>query len=250
MVNERGIDLVIAGPLTRVGMDAAGTLQDVGAFMQFIADMRASCRRRLTLVLIHHENKARTVSGAWEGAGDTLLHVQGAGNGHTVVVVQKARWASAMHGKTLKLTWTAGEGFELDADRNPVEEIEALLQDGAWRTEREIAAPKDKGGIGLNRDTVRRTLESNPDRFESRTGDAAKAVGRHPNATGWSVAQGSKPHEPHAGSEGGAGDGVAGVASGSAFMEPDATPAPSGALPECGSGTEPHQVEATSRRGV
>ena len=46
---------------------------------------------------------------------------------------------------------------------------------------------KDRGGIGANVDTVKQMLDGSPDRFESRTGEAAKAVGRHSNATVWSL---------------------------------------------------------------
>lgn len=126
-VMDREVDLVIAGPLTWIGMDAAGTLQEVNAFLRFAAEVRAGCGRRLTIALVHHENKGGAVSGAWEGAGDTLLHVQGAGNGHTVVVVQKARWASGWHGKSLKLGWTDGEGFELDGSSEERDDGERLV---------------------------------------------------------------------------------------------------------------------------
>ena len=54
------------------------------------------------------------MSGAWEGATDTLAHVQARGNGHTAIVWRKVRWASELHGKTWKLDWRPGESFELD----------------------------------------------------------------------------------------------------------------------------------------
>ena len=49
------------------------------------------------------------MSGAWEGAGDTLFHVSGMGHGRTRLHIQKARWASTWHAKTLELRWTDGE---------------------------------------------------------------------------------------------------------------------------------------------
>jgi len=121
--------------------------------MQLVSDVRARSQRRLTVILIHHENKGGKVSGAWEGSGDTLLHVQAAGNGHTIVHVQKARWDSATHGTTLKLAWTAGE----------------------------------KAVLGI--------LEGDPDAFEERTGDDARALGRNPNAHLWGLRQGSSAHD-------------------------------------------------------
>jgi AAA domain len=176
------VDVVIAGPLARIGMDGAGTLQEVVAFMALINDVRRRSGQLLTTVLIHHENKGGAVSGAWEGSGDTLLHVQAAGNGHTVVHVQKARWSSEHHGKTLKLAWADGESFELEGDRDYITEIRELLSERPWRTVKEIAKPADEGGIGAGDKTIKSILEKHPDLFEMRTGDAAKALGRTGNA--------------------------------------------------------------------
>jgi hypothetical protein len=188
IVRDREIDVVIVGPVTRVGMDTAGTLVETREFMSLVADTRAQCGRLLTTILVHHENKGGAVSGAWEGTSDTLFHVQSAGNGHTVVFVQKARWASDRHGTTLKLAWTDGEGFRLEGDRDYMAEIVALLSDDPkWRTLKEISE-KDDGGIGANEKTVRKILDDHPDRFESRNG---KEVGRSPRATVWQLRQGS-----------------------------------------------------------
>ena len=196
-VAGQDIDVLIVGPLTRVGMNEAGTLQDVVAFMDLVADLRDRCQRPLTVVLIHHESKSGKVSGAWEAAGDTLLHVQAAGNGHTVVFVQKARWSSAHSQQTLKLAWARGEGFRLEADRDLLAEVQELLSDGEWRTAREIASKEDSGGVGAARDGVQKLLDDHPELFCSRTGPDAQAVGRHPSATVWSeVAFGPKPPEP------------------------------------------------------
>ncbi len=196
-VREHEIDVVIAGPLTRIGMDAAGTLSEVVAFMELAADVRRQCGRRLTVVLIHHENKGGAVSGAWEGSGDTLLHVQKAGNGHTVVVVQKARWSSELHGRVLKLAWTDGEGFAVEAtDRDLLAEAIAYLDGRPWRTAKEVAAPTDveppeKRGIGANDTNVKELLEANPEVFEMRTGDDARALGRPANTKLYALRRGS-----------------------------------------------------------
>ena len=42
IVRDGEIDVLIAGPLTRIGMDAAGTLQEVAAFLALVADVRAN----------------------------------------------------------------------------------------------------------------------------------------------------------------------------------------------------------------
>jgi hypothetical protein len=210
LIIRNEIEVLVAGPLARLGMDAAGTLQEVRAFMDLVEDLRRQSARRLTVVLVHHENKGGTVSGAWEGAGDTLLHVQAAGNGHTIVFVQKARWASEHHHKTLRLAWTDGEGFRLEGDRDPLAEMLELLADGRWRTAKEIAAPQENGGIGCNPAEVRKLLNENVERFTSRTGEEAREVGRHPSATVWQVVQTPKPPESPTGSEGDGGEQLVG----------------------------------------
>jgi AAA domain len=107
------IDVVIAGPVTRLGMNEAGTLQEVRDFMALIDDVRRRSGQRVAVVLNHHENKGGKVSGAWEGAGDTLLHVQARGHGNLRLYVEKARWSSSHHKTTLQLVWAEGEGFAL-----------------------------------------------------------------------------------------------------------------------------------------
>ena len=105
---------MIIGPLTRSGMDEAGTLQEVRDFMALVADVRERAGRRVAFMLVHHENKGGQVSGAWEGAGDTLLHVTGQGHGRTRLYFQKARWSSAHHATALEPAWADGEGFAVD----------------------------------------------------------------------------------------------------------------------------------------
>ena len=56
--------------------------------------------------LIHHENRAGQVSGAWERVPDTLMHVTSRGNGHMRIFWQKARWSSELHGTTMHLAWS------------------------------------------------------------------------------------------------------------------------------------------------
>lgn len=195
VVRRDAIDVVIAGPLTRIGMDDAGTLQEVVRFMELVADVRRQCERLLTVILVHHENKAGSVSGAWEGSGDTLLHVQAAGTGHTIVAVRKARWSSELHGKTLHLAWTDGEGFELEgpAERDLRAEIAEYLREHPHRTAKEIAAPADAAepGVGANESNIRAILKASPDLFEACTGDAAVALAKPHNAKLYSVSQGS-----------------------------------------------------------
>lgn len=180
-VAKQEIDVIIAGPLTRIGMDAAGTLNEVREFMALVRQVRDECGRLLTVFLVHHENKGGAVSGAWEGSGDTLLHVQAAGPGHTVVYVQKARWATEYHGQTLKLAWTDGEGFEVEGERDLLAEVLELLGDEEWRTIAEVAE-----GVKADKGAVRKLVET--DRFVMRTGQDAKALGRSTRARLFQVA--------------------------------------------------------------
>lgn len=190
-VGTLGIDVLIVGPLTRVGMDELGTLQEVRDFTFRLAEFRQRTGRRLTIVLVHHENKSGAISGAWEGACDTLFHAQVHVRGRTTLTVQKARWSSEWHKRKLELEWTDGEGFEVveEEERHLETEIVRLLTERPHLTAKEIAAPEQAGGIAAAVDTVKGVLEAHPERFESRTGEAAKAVGRHPSAKVWGLVQ-------------------------------------------------------------
>ena len=144
------IDVLIVGPLTRVGMNEAGTLQEVRAFMELVADLRRRSLRPLTVAIVHHEGKSGSVSGAWEGAGDTLLHVQAAGNGHTIMHVQKARWASRSHRADVqaRVGRLDEEGFEVSSRATATcsPKLEKLLKEQpGWRTATEISAPGRDG---------------------------------------------------------------------------------------------------------
>jgi hypothetical protein len=199
---EEEIDLLIVGPLTRVGMDSAGTLPEISAFMALVAEVRKRSQRPLTVILVHHENKGGTVSGAWEGAGDTLIHVEARGNGKTRVTFQKARWSSEAHGTSIDLAWAAGEGFRVTEGREGrdlVAEIQTLLTRKPWLTSKEVAAPADKGGVGANTDTVKELLKERSDLFASRKGPE---LGRAANAVLWGLAQAAESVESADGSLG------------------------------------------------
>lgn len=111
-IRDHEIDVAIVGPVARSGMNDAGTLQEVRDFMLLVVAVRRLAGRHVTFVLVHHESKGGKVSGAWEGAGDTLLHVQAQGHGRTRLYIQKARWSSKYHATSLNLVWTDGEGFQ------------------------------------------------------------------------------------------------------------------------------------------
>lgn len=113
-VREEGVDVVIAGPVTSSGMNEAGTLQEVRDFAALVDETRQLSGGHMSTILIHHENRAGQVSGAWEPAVDTLFHVQGQGHGRMRLYVEKARWASDYHATSLSLVWADGEGFAVE----------------------------------------------------------------------------------------------------------------------------------------
>jgi hypothetical protein len=113
-LHETRVDLAIIGPLTRLGMEGGGTPDEVRAFTRLLEDVQARAGRPVSIIVLHHENRAGQISGAWEGVPDLLAHVQAQGNGHTRVFWQKARWSSTLHGTTSVLAWRDHEGFELE----------------------------------------------------------------------------------------------------------------------------------------
>jgi AAA domain len=112
LVVVKAIDVLAVGPVATLGMVGGGTIEEVRGFAALVEQMRRQIDRPLAIILVHHDNKAGSVSGAWEGVPDTLVHVQEQGHGHTRVFWEKARWASALHKTTWTLLWRDGEGFE------------------------------------------------------------------------------------------------------------------------------------------
>lgn len=139
VVAEHDVDLLIVGPLHRLGMEGGGTPDEVRAFTALIEAVQERCLRPVLFVVIHHDNRAGQVSGAWEGVPDLLVHVQGQGNGRLRVFWQKARWSAALHATGLNLAWAEGEGFAVE--EKPELDEEAIA-------EAIVAAISDEPGIG------------------------------------------------------------------------------------------------------
>ena len=110
------LDLLIIGPLNDLGMEGGGTPDEVRVFHGYLRDVQDRAERLLSMILLHHENAAGRLSGAWAGRPDLLVHVTAQGNGKTRVHWQKAKWSSALHGTTNHLHWVDGEAFELAAE--------------------------------------------------------------------------------------------------------------------------------------
>src|SRR5205807_4328900 len=66
-VDRERIDLLVAAPLARIGMEGGGTLDEIAAFVALLADVQRRAQQPVTVVLVHHQNRAGQVSGAWEG---------------------------------------------------------------------------------------------------------------------------------------------------------------------------------------
>jgi AAA domain len=185
-VSKTNTDVVVMGPLATLGMIGGGTPDEISAFERLLRLTRAFVQRAFAFWVVHHENKAGDVSGAWERVPDTLAHVQGIGNGHTKLVWRKARWSSANHGRSFELNWTDGRSFELYEvpERNLYEEmLAAFIHADAWRT-------ADEAGklIGVRRQEARKILaelvRQGSMKYES------GPLGRHPNAHCWRLAEG------------------------------------------------------------
>ena len=136
------LDLVVMGPLVTLGMVGGGTPDEVAEFEELIRVTRALVERPFGFWVVHHENKAGDVSGAWERVPDCLVHVQAQGNGHTRLVWRKARWADESHGTSLDLLWAAGRSFTVRSEdsRDLHQEVRELYAaSDEWRTAKEVA---------------------------------------------------------------------------------------------------------------
>jgi hypothetical protein len=99
-----------------------------------VAEVRQRCQRSLTVLLVHHENRAGQVSGAWEGFPDSLVHVQAEGHGRTRIYWQKLRWSSRLHGTSTHLAWADDESFTVE-EREEI--TDATIADGILEAVRE-----------------------------------------------------------------------------------------------------------------
>lgn len=111
-------------------MEGGDTADEIRAFMELLDDVRSRAARRIAFLIVHHENRAGQISGAWEPVPDTLVHVQSEGHGGTRVYWQKVRWCSPLHGTTTHLAWADGDSFTVKEHEEVTEEtiVDALLE--------------------------------------------------------------------------------------------------------------------------
>jgi hypothetical protein len=193
---EQDIDLVIGDPLGSLGMRGAGGPDDVRAFFKLLID--TGLHEDLAWWLLHHPRKVNEygdpldeLSGDWGGKPDTVLLIDRLGEGRSRLRFPKVRWARSELLTLILALESESEAFtvvgeERADDRDLLAEIADLLTDGRWRTVREIAGTE---GIGAREGAVGELLEQHPDRFVSRTGEDAKALGRSPRACLWQLAE-------------------------------------------------------------
>ncbi len=198
-VAENEIDLVVGDPLDSLGVDGVGSPDDTRKFMALMTG--AGLFQSVAFLLLHHPRKDGAqdeldeAAGAWGGKPDTMLRLEKLEGERARLSFPKVRWSRRGTRPALILAFDPeSEGFEVvreedEEERDYAAEVEALLADGKWRTASEVAAPEKDGGIGASEKTVRRELKARPDRFVSRSGDAAKEVGRNPRATVWQLTE-------------------------------------------------------------
>jgi hypothetical protein len=204
-VIEQRIDLVVGDPLDSLGLDGVGSPDDTRAFVDLMK--RAGLFQTVAFWLLHHARKGEggsdeldEVSGAWGGRPDALLMLETREGNRARLSFPKVRWSRSGALPAFVLAFEPGsESFavalaEEEEERDYLAEIERLLGDDRHRTAREIAAPRkgELAGIGANLETVKATLNGNPDRFSSRSG---REVGRSARAVVWGLTRPSESVE-------------------------------------------------------
>ena len=204
-IDEHEIDLVIADPLTNLGMEGAGTLEDTG---KFVRHLRAcglhDPEQPVAFWLLHHLNKQKqrdalqTLSGAWDNWADTILVLKADHEARLSVIT----WGKVRHGslpydeQTTTFRWADGYGYERveKVERDIKAEVLALLKsndrENGWVAS-EISA-KSKGGIGANIDSVKTALKELETAGEALEIDPL-AAGRKKNAHPYRSADSEAP---------------------------------------------------------
>ena len=196
-IAEKEYDLIFGDPLDSLGIEGVGSPEDTRKFLALMKE--TGLNKTVAWWLNVHPRKAESrealdeVSGAWGGKPDTVFLLRMLDDDRTQIRQPKLRWARRGKGPTLLFKFDPDMeaftfiGEQSEEERDYFAEVRGLLTDGAWRTPKEISAPKEREGIGANIDTVKAILEQNPDTFESRSGEAAKEVGRSKQATVWQL---------------------------------------------------------------
>jgi hypothetical protein len=198
-IDAAGIDLVIGDPLDSLGIEGVGSPEDTRRFLELLK--RAGLLSTCAWWLLHHPRKERTsdeldeIAGAWGGRPDTALMLDLLEDDRARLGFLKVRWGSSGKRPAYILGFDRDtEGFTVLAtekelaERDLLTEIVGLLDGGKALTLKEIAAPKDKGGIGCDETTARALVKDHAEVFVMLTGDEAKARDRRASAQLWALA--------------------------------------------------------------
>jgi len=198
---EHEIDLVVGDPLDSLGMDGEGSPSETRAMVDRFKAAGLFTER--AWLLPHHSRKESVTdavdeaAGAWGGRPDCMLALEKKSGNQARLSFPKVRWQARERRPYLLDFDPETEGFsfvkeEKSEERDYAMECEEYLACRAPETSREIAT-----AIKARRDLVEEALEGHPDRFDSLTGEAAKAAGRRHDAVLWKVAPGQEPDVPH-----------------------------------------------------
>jgi hypothetical protein len=198
-IDEHEFDLVFGDPLDALGIDGVGSPEDTRRFLALMKD--AGLNSRSAWWLNTHPRKEETreaideIAGAWGGKPDTIMLLDLLPDDRSRIRFPKIRWAKRGTRPNILLAYDADAetftylGDEEDDERDYLFEITDRLADGQWRTVKEIAQPKDKGGIGAGESTIKALLEQHPDTFHSCTGRAAARLERSTQAILWNLVE-------------------------------------------------------------
>jgi AAA domain-containing protein len=160
------VDVVIADPLSGLGMEGVGSPAETQAFVDLLK--LVGLGSDVAWIILHHFRKEAVVDeieafrGGWSGHGDALLALKSLEGDRARLSFPKLRWADAHEPLILRRDRDTA-GFTVLAEgageRDYAGEILAFLADGAWRTVSELERSKEKGGIGANRAKVLETLD-------------------------------------------------------------------------------------------
>jgi hypothetical protein len=214
-IAEQRLDLVIGDPLDSFGIKGVGSPEETREFLEMLK--ACGLFRDVAFWLLHHGRKQEAddeldeIAGAWGGRPDAMLKLERLDGNRARLSFPKLRWSRRASRPALILAFEPDtEGYSIVVEEQEVRdyatEIERLLlATDRWLTPKEIAAPQGaaRPGIGANVDTVKSALAAHPERFEDRTGEAAREVGRHPSATVWQVTRPPESPESPGGPNGG-----------------------------------------------
>jgi Bifunctional DNA primase/polymerase, N-terminal/AAA domain/Primase C terminal 1 (PriCT-1) len=172
-IDEHDVDLVVADPLTNLGMEGAGSLDDTGKFVRLLRACGLNDPERpVSFWLLHHLNKTKhrdvlqALSGAWDNWADTIVVLKADPEARlSVAAWGKVRYGSLPYDdQTTTFRWTDGYGYERieKVERDIKAEVLAHLVANdrvtGWLPS-EINKPKSKGGIAANIDAVKTALK-------------------------------------------------------------------------------------------